>query len=49
MASLPRDEYPLLAETARQAHRMNATEEFRRRLAIVLDGPQASSTGSSRN
>jgi AcrR family transcriptional regulator len=44
MASLPRDEYPLLAATARQAHRLNSNEEFRRGLAIVLDGMQASLT-----
>jgi AcrR family transcriptional regulator len=49
MASLPGDEYPLLAETARPAHRMNPDEEFRRGLAIVLDGLQASLTRSSRS
>ncbi len=47
MASLPHDEYPLLAETGRQAHHLTSDEEFRSGLAIVLDGLQASLTGSS--
>lgn len=49
MASLPPDEYPLLTETARQAHRMDSDGDFRRGLAIVLDGLQASLTGSGRS
>lgn len=42
MVDLPKDEYPLLAETARHARRVPAAEEFRRGLTIMLTGLQAS-------
>lgn len=38
MVDLPKDEYPLLAETARHARRIPAPEEFRRGLTIMLNG-----------
>jgi hypothetical protein len=38
MANLPREEYPLLTETARAARRVPPAEEFRRGLAALLRG-----------
>jgi AcrR family transcriptional regulator len=38
LAELPRDEYPMLADTARHARRVGPDEEFRGGLAIVLRG-----------
>jgi len=38
MANLPRDQYPLLTETARVARRVPPAEEFRRGLAALLRG-----------
>jgi hypothetical protein len=42
MAKLSRHEYPLITENVRQVGRMTQKEEFRRGLAIVLDGLEAS-------
>ena len=41
LASLPRDQYPFLAETARHAQSVSPDEEFRRGLALVLRGLEA--------
>jgi AcrR family transcriptional regulator len=41
MATLVRDEYPLLAETASRTIRLTTTQEFRRGLSVVLDGLEA--------
>jgi AcrR family transcriptional regulator len=38
MADLPREEYPLLTETAQVARQLPAAEEFRRGLAALLHG-----------
>jgi AcrR family transcriptional regulator len=38
LAALPRDEYPLLGETARDARQIDPDDEFRRGLALVLAG-----------
>jgi AcrR family transcriptional regulator len=38
MATLPGADFPLLAETARQAARVTVDEEFRRGLAVLLNG-----------
>jgi AcrR family transcriptional regulator len=38
MANLPREQYPLLTETARVARRVPPAEEFRRGLAALLRG-----------
>lgn len=44
IAELPRDEFPLMAETAGDARRISSTDEFRRGLAVVLDGLAAQLT-----
>jgi AcrR family transcriptional regulator len=41
MATLVRDEYPLLAETASRTIRLTTTQEFQRGLSVVLDGLEA--------
>ncbi|MFG1879973.1 TetR/AcrR family transcriptional regulator C-terminal domain-containing protein [Sphaerisporangium sp. NPDC049003] len=41
MAGLPREEYPLLAETARQARGVSAGEEFRHGLDVMMRGLRA--------
>lgn len=38
MSALPEEEFPLIAETARQARRLTPDEEFHRGLAVVLRG-----------
>ncbi|GAB3958009.1 TetR/AcrR family transcriptional regulator C-terminal domain-containing protein [Actinoallomurus acanthiterrae] len=38
LATLPGADFPLLAETARQAGRVTVDEEFRRGLAVLLNG-----------
>jgi Tetracyclin repressor-like, C-terminal domain len=45
MATLPRDEYPLLAESASRTGRLTANQEFRMGLTIVLDGLEGSLSG----
>jgi AcrR family transcriptional regulator len=42
MADLPRDEFPFLTETAGQARRVPADEEFRRGLTVMLLGLRSS-------
>jgi AcrR family transcriptional regulator len=41
MATLVRNEYPLLAETASRTVRLTTTQEFQRGLSVVLDGLEA--------
>jgi AcrR family transcriptional regulator len=38
LAALPREEFPLLAETARHARQVSAADEFRRGLDVLLAG-----------
>lgn len=46
MDKLSGDEYPLLVETAQQKRLLTANQEFRKGLDIVLDGLEASLTGT---
>jgi len=39
---LPVEDYPLLSQSAHRARHMTSDQEFRRGLAIVLDGLEAS-------
>ena len=47
VASLNASEYPFLAQSAGQTHRLTRDEEFGRGLDVVLDGLEALSTGPS--
>jgi AcrR family transcriptional regulator len=41
LASMQNPDFPLMAETARDAQRVTSSEEFRKGLAVVLDGIEA--------
>jgi AcrR family transcriptional regulator len=48
LAALPADRYPHLAETAKHARRITPDTEFRRGLAVVLDGLAAGAASPRR-